>query len=45
VRTTRFWLLVAVGLAVVLLVAIGLALTVVVPPRMEPVPLPSASSL
>jgi hypothetical protein len=45
VRAERFWLVVAVVLAALLLVAILLTLAVVAPPALEPVPLPSASSL
>ncbi len=41
----RNWLIVAIVLAVLLLVAVVFALVVVRPPAMEPVPLPSASSL
>lgn len=44
-RSQRFWLVVAAVSAALLLVAILFALAVVRPPAMEPVPLPSASSL
>ena len=44
-RAQRNWLIVAVVLAVLLLVAVVFALIVVSPPAMQPVPLPSASSL
>lgn len=44
-NSIRTWLIVAIVLAVLLLVAVALALAVVRPPALEPVPLPTASSV
>lgn len=41
----RFWLIVAIALAALALVALLITLSVVAPPQMEPVPIPSASSV